>query len=145
MFRLVHTGWRHIHPCLQHQHKIMFRSADIKKHLKLFFKLTCWETVCIKKSYYRSYILWDVFSFMHINIQTGQFYTQHVCTGYSPPTTHTHTHTHTHYRRNQLHWLKIIQSRASHYDVYSAMETSTYLLYCLYFVAYSQNLNENPS
>lgn len=62
-----------------------------KTHLKLCFKITCWETVCIKKSYYTSYILWDVFSFMHINIQTGQFYTQHVCAGYSPPTTHTNT------------------------------------------------------
>lgn len=39
MFRLAHMGWRRIHPCLQHQHKIMLCSADIKNtHLKLCFK-----------------------------------------------------------------------------------------------------------
>lgn len=110
-----------------------------KKHLKLCFKLTCWETVCIKKKLLQELRIMGCFQF-HAYKHSNWPILHPACV-YRLFTSY---HTHTHYRRNQLHWLKIIQSRASHYDLYSAMETSTFLL-CLYFAAYSQSLNENPS
>lgn len=70
MFRLAHTGWRHIHPCLQHQHKIMLCSADIKNtQLKLCFKNILWDHLDILWDIHHILIIWcfQFYAYKHSN------------------------------------------------------------------------------